>query len=80
MEVTILKTETGAILKMENLRKRREITDISIINRIQEMKEKVSGVEDRKRNGCFITENAKSKKFLTQNFLEICGNMKKNQT
>ena len=41
------------------------------------MKEKVSGVEDRKRNGCFITENAKSKKFLTQNFLEICGNMKK---
>jgi hypothetical protein len=31
---------------MENLGKRSGITDVSIINRIQEIEEKISGVED----------------------------------
>jgi len=33
-------------LEMENLRKRSGITDVSITSRIQEIEERISGVED----------------------------------
>jgi hypothetical protein len=35
-----------ANLEMENLGKRSEITDVSIINRVQEIEERISGIED----------------------------------
>ena len=47
MEVeTIKKTQMEANLEMENLGKRSGITDVSIINRMQEIDERISGVED----------------------------------
>ena len=39
-----------ANLEMENLRKRSGITDVSITNRIQEIEERISGVEDKVHN------------------------------
>jgi hypothetical protein len=35
-----------ANLEMENLGKRSEITDVSIINRIQEIEERISGIKN----------------------------------
>ena len=43
---TLKKTQMEANLEMENLGKRSVITDVSITNRIQERKERTSGVED----------------------------------
>ena len=43
---TIKKTQMEANLEMENLGKRSGITDVSITNRIQEIEERISGVED----------------------------------
>jgi hypothetical protein len=45
-EETIKKTQMEANLEMEDLGKRSGITDISIINRIQEREERISGVEE----------------------------------
>jgi uncharacterized coiled-coil protein SlyX len=45
---------------------------VSISNRIQEMEERTSGAEDSiEKMGKTIKENAKCKKFLTQNIQEI---------
>jgi predicted nucleic acid-binding Zn-ribbon protein len=47
MEVeTIKKSQMEAILKMENLGTRSGATDASINNRIQEIEERISGIED----------------------------------
>jgi hypothetical protein len=47
MEVeTIKKTQMEANLEMENLGKRSGITVVSITNRIQEIQERISGVQD----------------------------------
>lgn len=35
-----------AIIKMENLAKRSRITDVSIMNRIQDIERRISGVEN----------------------------------
>ena len=43
---TIKKPQMEANLEMKNLGKRSEITDVSITNRIQEIEERISGVED----------------------------------
>ena len=43
---TIKKTQMETNLEMENLRKRSGITDLSITNRIQEIDERIPGVED----------------------------------
>ena len=43
---SIKKTQTEKILELENLDKRRGTTEESITNRIQEMEERISGVED----------------------------------
>ena len=42
----IKKTQTEGILEMENLGKRIGTADLSIISRLQEMEERISGVED----------------------------------
>ena len=47
MEIeTIKKTQMEANPEMENIGKRSGITDVSITNRIQEIEERISGVED----------------------------------
>jgi hypothetical protein len=42
----IKKTQTEGILEIENLVKRIGTADLSIISRLQEMEERISGVED----------------------------------
>jgi hypothetical protein len=57
---------------MENLGKKKGTTNTSITNRIQEIKEKISGVKDRiEEIVVSVKESIKSKKFLTQNFQKI---------
>ena len=47
MEVeTIKKTQVEANLEMENLGKKSRITDVSITNRIQEIEDRILGIED----------------------------------
>ena len=47
---TIRETQMEATLEMENLGNRSGITDESITNRIQEIEERISGVEDTIEN------------------------------
>ena len=42
---TIKKTQRKVIMKMENLGNRSEITGVHITNRIQEIQERISGIE-----------------------------------
>jgi hypothetical protein len=59
----IKKTQTEEILEMENVGKRTGATDASITNRIQEMEERISGVEDTiEETETSVKENIKSKK------------------
>ena len=52
---------------MENLGKRSGITDVGITNRIQEIKERNSGVEDMvEETGITVKENSKHKKTPNQ--------------
>ena len=63
MEIkAIKKTQTEAILEMENLGKRIRTTGTNITNRIQEMDGRISGVEES-----ISQKKAKPKKFMTQN-------------
>jgi hypothetical protein len=57
---------------MENLGKRSGITDVNITNRIQEIEEKISGVEEIDTT---VKENSKQKEFLTQSIQEIQDTM-----
>ena len=57
---TIKKTQMEANLEMEDIGKMSGITDISITNRIQEIEERISGIEDI---GTLVKQNAKSKNF-----------------
>jgi chromosome segregation ATPase len=55
---TIKKTQIEAILEIETLGKKSGTIDVSNSNRIQEMKERISGAEDSIRNiGTTIKEN-----------------------
>ena len=57
---------------MENLGKRSWATDASINNRIQEIEERISGLEDTLEDiDTIVKENTKHKKLLTQNIQEI---------
>jgi uncharacterized coiled-coil protein SlyX len=69
MEIEAMKkTQTNEILEMKNLGNRTGTTDASITNRIQDMEERISGVEDTiEEIGASVKENVKSKKLLTQN-------------
>jgi hypothetical protein len=73
MEVdTIKKTQSEAMLEIENIGKIPGTIDARISNRIQEMEERMSGVEDSIKNiSTTIKENAKCKRILTQNIKEI---------
>jgi chromosome segregation ATPase len=77
MEVeTIKKTQRETTLEIEILGKKSGTTDASISNRVQEMKERISGAEDSIENmDTTIQENAKCKKILTQNNQEIQDTM-----
>jgi predicted phage tail protein len=69
---TVKKTQSEATLEIETLGKKSGNIDVSISNRIQEMEERISGVEDSIENiSRTIKENAKCKKTLTQNIQEI---------
>lgn len=66
------------MLEIVKLDKHSDTTDISITNRIQEMKERISGVEDTLGEIDSSTkENLKSNKSLTQNIQEIWNNVKR---
>ena len=59
---TIMKTQMEKKQEMENLEKRSGITDLSITNRIQEIEEKISGVEDMVEEiDTTLKENSKHK-------------------
>ena len=53
---TIKKTLTEEILEMENLEKRTGTTDISIIKRMQVMKGRISGTQDRRERDQYISQ------------------------
>jgi chromosome segregation ATPase len=75
---TIKKTQMEAKLEKENIGKRLGITDVSIINKIQEIEERISGVEDTVEEiDTAIKENSKHKKLLTQSIQEIQDTMKR---
>ena len=68
---TIKKTQSETTLEIETLGKKSGTIDASITNRIQEIKERISGAEDTIENiDTTVKENAKSKKLLTQNIQE----------
>jgi predicted nucleic acid-binding Zn-ribbon protein len=79
MEVeTIKKSQRKTTLEIENLGKMSEAIDASITNRIQEIKERISGAEDTIENiDTKIKENAKCKKILTQNIKKNPGHNEK---
>ena len=79
MEIeTINKTQRETTLEMDNLGKRSAATDASVTNRIQETKERISGLEDAIENmDTLVKENTKCKKLLTQNIQEIQDTMKR---
>jgi len=63
---TLKKTQIVANQEMENLGKRLGITDLSITNRIQEVEERISGVEyTAEEINTTVKENSKDKKLLT---------------
>jgi chromosome segregation ATPase len=75
---TIKKTQSEAMLKIETLRKKSRNIDASISNRIQEIKERISGAEDFIENiGTIIKENAKCKKILSQNIQKTQDTMRR---
>jgi chromosome segregation ATPase len=80
MEVeTMKKTPRETTLEIETLGKKSGTIDASISNRIQEMEERISGVEDSIGNmDTTIKENANYKKILTQNIQEIQDTMRPN--
>ena len=65
-------------LEMDNLGKRSEATDASITNRIQEIEERITGVEDTIEDiDTSVKENTKCNKLLSQNIQEIQDTMKR---
>jgi hypothetical protein len=75
---TIKKTQSETTLEIETLGKKSGTIDVSISNRIQEMEERISGTEYSIENiGTTIKENAKGKKILSQNILEIQDTMRR---
>jgi hypothetical protein len=79
MEVeTIKKTQRETTLEIDIPRKKSGAIDASITNRIQEMKDRISGAEESIENMDTTTrENEKWKNILTQNIQEIQDHNKK---
>ena len=66
------KTQTEGQLDMDNGGKQTETLEESIINRIQEIEERISDSEDTiEKINALIKENRKSNKYLSQNIQEI---------
>ena len=74
---TIKKTQRETTLEIETLEKKLGTIDVSISNRIQEMEERIFGVEDSIENIEKKKENEKCKKILTQNIQEIQDTMRR---
>ena len=75
---TETKTQKETTLEIENLKKKSGDTDANISNRLQEMRERISGAEDNTENiEKTFREDAKTKKFLNQNVQEIQDTMRK---
>ena len=65
---TIKKSPRETKLEMENLGKRSGDIDASITTKVQEIKERNSGVEETSQDiDTIVKENAKHKNLLTQN-------------
>ena len=74
----IKKTAAEEMQEIERLGKQSATTDESITNRILEMEERISGVEDILGEiNSSTKENLKSNKSLTQNIQEIWDTMKR---
>ena len=74
---TIQKSQRETTLDIENLGKRSGVIDPSITNRIQEIKDKISGADNTIENtDTTMKENAKCKKILTQNIQETQDTMR----
>ena len=64
---SIKKSQRETTLEIGNLRKRSGVIDSSITNRIEEMEERISGVEDTTEDiDTIVKENTKCKNLLTQ--------------
>jgi archaellum component FlaC len=75
---TIKKSQREATLEMDKLGKGSGVTDTSITNRIQDIEERISGIEDTiEVIDVPVKENTKCKKLLTQNIQEIQDTMKR---
>ncbi|ERE81545.1 Transposase, L1 containing protein [Cricetulus griseus] len=75
---TIKKAQSKGMLEIETLGKQSGATDICKTNRIQEMEERISGVEDTLAEIDSLTkENLKFNKSLTQNIQEIWDTVKR---
>ena len=81
MEIeTISKSQIEATLEIENLRKRSGVTNTSITNRIQEIEERISGIEGTIEDiDIIVQENKKCRKLLTQNIQETQDTIKSSQ-
>ena len=79
MEIeTIKKSHMETTLELESLGKRSGVIGASITNRIQEIKERLSGAESTVGNiDTTIKENTKCKTLLTQNIHEIQDTMRR---
>jgi prefoldin subunit 5 len=77
-EETIKKSQRETTLEIENLGKKSGAIDARIMKTIQEIEERISGAEDAIENiDTTVKENAKGKKFLTQNIQEIQDTMRR---
>ena len=75
---TMKKEQRETNREIENLENRSGVIDASIINRIQEIEERISGAEDTIENiDTTVNENAKCQKLLTQNMQEIQDKMRR---
>ncbi|KAL6039464.1 hypothetical protein STEG23_034280, partial [Scotinomys teguina] len=74
---TIKKTQTEGMLDVKNLIKRTGTTDTSIYNRMQEMEERISGIEGIEEIDPLVKENTKANKIITRNIQEISDTMKR---
>jgi hypothetical protein len=62
---------------MKNLGKRTGTTNISIISRIQEMEERITGIDNTLEETNLLLKNVRSKNFMTQNKQETWDTMKR---
>ena len=77
-EKPLKKIQTEAILGMAILYRRRNTTDTSIFNIIQDIEKKISCVKDRVEVfDTSVKENVKSKEVLTYNIQEIWNTIKR---